>query len=135
MYELDITKEKDWMMLKWIKIFPYFLEYIDMPEEKGGYVSGLTVYIRPKYKDDIGIHKHEECHILQRYMTLGFHNVIKSLSEKYSQWVEISSYREQLKWPPATTAVAYYRKVYAGFIATRYGLDITNDEAYKRLGG
>ncbi len=122
-------------MLKWIKIFPYSLIYSDvMPEEKGGYVSGLTVYIRPKYRDDIGILKHEEFHILQRYMTLGLHNCIKDLSKRYAIWVEVSAYREQLKWPPATVALAYYRDLYAGFIASSwYELDITKEEAYERL--
>ncbi len=121
-------------MLKWIKIFPYRLIYDDaMPEEKGGTTGGLTVRIRPKYRDDIGILKHEEFHILQRYMTLGLHNCIKDLSKRYAIWVEVSAYREQLKWPPATVAVAFYRKIYAGFIANKYGLDITEDEAYDRL--
>ncbi len=126
------------MQLKWIKCFPYFLDHTDegIPEGRGGTTGGLTVRIRPKYKDDEGIHRHEAEHIRQRYMTLGFHNIIKDLSKTYAIWTEVSAYREQLKHPPALTGgVDPYRRMYAGFIATGYGLDITEAEAYKALGG
>ena len=122
------------MTIKFTKYLPYLLSYTDeMGIDTGGYVSGLIVRIRPKYKDDKGIHEHECWHIVQRYMTLGFHGLIKKLSKTYATWAEVSAYKKQLRYPPATSNLDYYRQMYAGFIATRYGLGITAGEAVKRL--
>lgn len=122
------------MQLKCTKCLPYLLNYTDaMGIDTGGYVSGLIVRISPKYKDDKGIHEHECWHIVQRYMTLGFHSLIKKVSKTYAIWTEVSAYKKQLRYPPAIDNPEYYRQMYAGFIATRYGLSITEGEAVKLL--
>lgn len=117
----------------------YNLIYVDnLPEGAGGRVS-YPLFMLPeitilnKYKDDMGILNHEICHTKQFWRTLGFHVILREF-KWYRQRCEISCYKEQLCWPPAITALAYYRRMYAGFIATKYGLDITEDEAYRRLG-
>ena len=115
--------------------FPYFLEYTDgLPEGVGGRATVLTVRILNKYKDDIGIHKHESWHIIQRYLTLGLHSILKKMIPAYAKWVEVSAYRRQLKYPPANiNPEAYITLYYAPALVNKYGLNITFEEAVKAL--
>lgn len=105
----------------------------DMSPDTAGYASLWRIYIRPAYKEDMGILAHETCHVRQFWRTLGFHIFLKSF-KWYMLKIEIEAYREQLKYPPASGNVEFYRQLYAEFISTGYGLDITKEEAYKRLG-
>lgn len=113
----------------------YSLKYTDdMPEGTGGYARAWFIRIRPKYRDDIGIHRHEEEHVWQFWVTLGLHSLLYLLSKKYRLWAEVSAYRVQLQNPPADQKEAY-RRLYAGYISSDYGLSVTPDRAYRLLGG
>jgi len=124
------------MMIKFVyKILPTLVFYTDriIPERFGGYTTGILVFIRPKYKDDEGLLYHELTHVRQFYRTLGLHAILYLLSKRYRLKAEIEAYREQLKHPPAVNNPEPYRELYAKFIATKYGLDISEREAQELL--
>lgn len=111
----------------------YLLVYTDWIKTGfAGCSNGPIIRIRPKYKDDLGLEMHERQHIKQWWITLGLHSLLYFLSKKYRLWAEVSAYEEQLKYPPASGRDAY-RKIYAGFISTKYGIKITVREAYEKL--
>jgi hypothetical protein len=50
---------------------PHLTIYTDnLPPNVGGTAQGFLVKIRPKYKDDVGIHNHEYKHVNQWYKAL-----------------------------------------------------------------
>jgi hypothetical protein len=50
---------------------PHLTIYTDnLPPNVGGTAQGFLVKIRPKYKDDIGIHNHEYQHVKQWYKAM-----------------------------------------------------------------
>lgn len=115
--------------------FPYLLIYTEgLPVGIGGSVTWLTMKIAGKYRDDIGIHKHEEWHIIQRYCTLSCIASSRSLIPAYAEWVEVSAYRRQLKYPPANSNKEnYITMYYAPALVNKYGFKITMEEAIKKL--
>lgn len=112
----------------------YKLTYTDkgIPEGYGGVASAWFIKIRPKYRNDEGILRHELVHVHQFWRTFGLHALL-GWWDSYRLKCELEAYREQLRWPPATANPEHYRQVYAGFIATKYGLDITQEEALKLI--
>jgi hypothetical protein len=112
----------------------YSIRYTDdMPKDTGGYARAWLIRIRPRYKDDKGIHNHELCHVAQFWRTCGLHGLFYLLSKKYKLNAEVEAYREQLKYEPAATDPEHYRDMYAGFIADNYNLDISKGEVLKIL--
>ena len=112
----------------------FSLKYTDdMPGNVGGYAKAWFIRIRPKYKDDKGIHNHELTHVSQFWRTFGFHSLIYLLSKKYRLNAEVEAYKEQLKHTPASLDPERYRDMYAGFICDDYGLDVSKGEVLERL--
>lgn len=147
------------MQVKLYGCYPYLLIYTDkLPDNVGGRTTMFTVRIKPKYKDDMGILKHEEIHIGQYWtITLALlllsgiggcfrplvwltaifcpmvEPILCQLSAPYRQWKEVKAYREQLKWPPATDSTEYYSVLYSVFLSQNYNLKITIKEARELL--
>lgn len=117
----------------------YSLKYTDeMAESTGGYAKAWFIRIRPKYREDVGIHEHEKVHVWQWWRTLGLHSLLYLCFKSYRLAAEVEAYREQLKHAPATNDPERYRQMYAGFISDPdpvkgYGLKITKEEVLKRL--
>lgn len=87
--------------------------------------------LRPKYKDDIGIHEHEWRHSVQALKGLFvFHALGMLFSKKYRAACEIEAYAAQLKY---STNKVHDLNLFAQYIATRYKLDIGFEEALHRL--
>lgn len=103
-----------------------------IPANSAGCARGPVIFIRPKYRDDIGLLRHEECHVRQWWHTLGLHSILYLVSKAYRLKAEVEAYREQLKHPPANGSEEY-RDKYAGFVSTGYGLDITKEQALEML--
>ena len=133
---------------------PYFVIYTDkLPDIVGGRATGFVVRIRPKYRDDAGIHAHELVHVKQWYTGLATGLAVAALmyfnaidgwplaiivgavlhplataSKRYTFWKEVVAYREQAK---------YYaddrRLLFANFISQNYGLNVTTEQAYAAL--
>lgn len=94
--------------------------YTNYGVRMGGITYGPLVLIKPKYKEDRGLLEHELTHTKQ------FWNPLKWFKGKLA-W-EVEAYREQLKWYPDDRSWQL-----AWFIANKYGLDITQEEAHKLL--
>ncbi len=105
----------------------------DMTERFGGQTTAWFIKIRPAYKDDIGLLEHEKTHVKQFWRTLGLHVFLYGHLDSYTLKCEVEAYREQLCWPPATSHIVQSRQHYAEFLASKYGLDITKEEALKLL--
>ena len=139
--------------------FPTWVTYSDeMPEGTGGYAKLFYERIRPKYKDDVGIHKHEDLHVTQFYVlflawvalcvgvagmlgdpyyviALAFipwgaaiHPALYWLVKEYKLACEVDCYQEQAKWYPDDRLPKF-----AKFISRDYGLKITEESALKLL--
>ena len=129
--------------------------YTDNILEGFGAVNyGPYTRIRPKYKDDGGIHAHEQTHANQWWAWVGvgliaaffleplggflwyyallagvgMHAVLYLLVPAYKLWCEVAAYREQAKHYADDR-----RLLFARFIATKYRLNITTEDAYKLL--
>lgn len=140
--------------------FPYLLSFSDnLPEGVGGRATMFFVRIRPKYKDDEGIIKHECFHIMMYWLiTLpllilvgvgGFFNeivwaaaflvpsfepIFYQFFSLYQKWVEIRAYRRQLKYPPANSnKEGYITMYYAPALVSKYGFKMTMEGAIKKL--
>lgn len=119
--------------MRWLKAFgwlPTPVFYTDIIEPWGGKQILCFVLIRPKYRDDEGIHLHELEHVEQawRLLLIG-HSLAYLLSKKYRLWAEVSAYRRQIEaYGPAvdiTWAV--------NALVNKYRLGITEDEAFSLL--
>jgi hypothetical protein len=114
----------------------YKINYADkgVPEKFGAVTRAWFITIRPKYMKDIGLEQHELCHVRSFWQTLGLHCILYKVSKTYRLCMEVKAYKEQLCWPPAITDIIRHKQIYAGFIATKYDLEIREEEAVKLLG-
>lgn len=100
-----------------------------IPERAAGCARGPLIFIRPEYKNDIGLLKHEKVHVKQWYRTIGLHSFLYLLSEKYRLKSEVEAYKKQLEYSPREA------DLYALFISNNYNINIEKDEAKKLLLG
>lgn len=109
---------------------PALLFYTDrLPDGVGGCTNGPVVRIRPKYRDDAGIHKHEELHVWQWWLTLGLHSLLYLFIRPYRQWAEVEAYRRQMRYPPHLSLDSAAQRL----AAPRYELGLTADQAREAL--
>lgn len=128
-----------------------------LPADVGGCANGPVVRIRPRYRDDAGIHAHEAEHVRQWYMGVligvlaaltissipsqwsawwplaliagcALHPLAYLLLPRYRLWAEVRAYREQLRHYPDDRS-----RLFAGFLASKYRLEITPGEALEAL--
>lgn len=106
----------------------YLTFYVDsLPDGFAGKANGPVIRILKKYKDDQGLLAHEKVHVRQWWMTLGLHSILYLLSDRYKLWAEVEAYKEQLKHTPSSALQ------FAGFIAEKYGLDVSVNKALELL--
>ena len=112
--------------------YPLIFYTDNLPEWMGGCANGPVIRIRPKYKYDAGILKHELQHVKQWFATLGLHSLLYLVSKRYRQWAEVQAYRAQMRWPDRN---GYCMDIdYAAeLLATKYDLGISTDEAKELL--
>lgn len=121
------------MKVRRVKIFPYLLFYTDsVPNGSAGCANAFVVRIRPEYKEDKGLEAHEAIHIAQFWRTLGFHSLFYLFIKRYRLAAEVEAFRVQLtfcnEWDKEIN-----RQTFAERIATKYGIKISAEEAYKLL--
>lgn len=99
----------------------YLLFYTDkyVPEPFAGKQRWFCIFIRPQYCADRGLLEHEKVHVSQWWR---FWKRLTKLER------EVEAYREQAKWYDSDKI-----PMFAMFIATRYGLNITAVDAEKLL--
>ena len=124
----------------------------DMPEKFGGITRFWFVTIRPKYKDDAGLLRHELTHVQQfwdclfismvillvLFMTLQVHHeyywlllltpathgIFYATCRSYRFMVEVDAYANQLNVYKATDIPFWVQNA----IMTKYGLNVTVDQ-------
>lgn len=99
-----------------------------VPDGFAGCARGPLIFIRPDYRDDKGLLEHEKVHRRQWLGTLSLHSLLYLFVPDYKFRAEVEAYREQLKHYPDDRS-----KLFAGFIANDYGLDVTEQEALDAL--
>jgi hypothetical protein len=89
------------------------------------------IFIDPQYKGDAGLLAHEQVHVRQAWRNIfpPIHALRYALSDKYKLACEVEAYKVQLQYNP------HAAEQFANFIATRYDLNITQQEALERLNG
>ena len=130
----------------------------NLPDNVGGCANACVVRIRTKYRNDAGIHAHEYEHVRQWWMgvligvlaalamiglpvpakcsewwpvalTAGCAlHPLAYLLPRYRLWAEARAYRIQLRHYPDDRS-----RLFAGFIASRYGLEITPGDALEAI--
>lgn len=106
----------------------FSLKYTDNVKSGfAGETKAWFIKIRPSYKDDAGLLEHEKIHVKQYWRTLGFHALFYALSKAYRLRSEVEAYKKQLELSPSNGAK------FAQFIATKYRLNVTQEEAYDLL--
>ena len=131
-----------------------------IPERFGAVSFGPVTLIRPKYKDDVGLHEHEVMHFKQ-WLSLAaigpvsaaivyladiktaepyllaillvpslFHGVLYKFVSRYRQACEVSAYKAQLPHYPDDRT-----ELFAGFLASKYDLDLGHTAAIALLKG
>jgi hypothetical protein len=103
--------------------------YVDsLPPDVGGCANGPVIRVLKKYRDDKGILEHELVHVKQWFFTLSLHSLLYLIFPEYRLWSEVEAYKEQLKHYSNDRSI-----LFAGFIATRYGINVTQEDALKLL--
>ncbi len=121
------------MQIKFVyKVLPAFIIYTDfMPDNFSGATNAMIVRIRPHHKDDQGLLEHELVHVRQSYrLFFLIHAVLYLASKRYRLYSEVEAYRKQLWY---SLNIDYLRGQFAGFIAEKYNLDITKEQALELL--
>jgi len=111
------------MRVYWVKkYFPAFVFYTNWFVRYGGMTVGPFVFIKPKERPPMeaeGLLQHELTHARQFYSpSKWFWGTLK--------W-EVEAYKVQLQYVPNDL------EVFAYYLSTRYGLNITKDEAIALL--
>lgn len=108
----------------------YKVFYTDrfIPQKYSARAIGPIILIRPSYKGNKGLLEHEKVHVRQFWSTLGLYGIPYMLSKKYRLKCELQAYKEQLKYADTDK-----RSLFANYLATKYNLDITQEQAYKLL--
>lgn len=125
-----------------------------IPEGFAACARGFVVLVRPQYKDDAGLIAHEYRHVRQwllcsllgvpvwfllewaglsvysplAFMSLGLHGMLYLLVPAYKLWCEVECYKLQ-----ATYSKDDRKPRFAEFISTKYGLNISVEDALKKL--
>ena len=94
--------------------------YTNFGVRLGGVSYGPLVLIRPKYIQDRGLLEHELVHTRQ------FWNPRKWFMSKLDR--EVEAYREQLKWYAYDASWGL-----AEILATKYGFDLTQEQAHQLI--
>ena len=131
-----------------------------IPERFGAVNFGPISLIRPKYKSDAGLHAHEAVHFTQ-WLALAaigpvcagvaylaqidaaqpyllavllvpalFHGVLYKAVAQYRLACEVAAYKAQLKCYPDDRT-----ELLAGFLASKYDVDVTHTQAVQILKG
>ena len=104
-----------------------FYTNFGIPKGAAGCARGPIIFIRPEYRNDIGLREHEKVHRTQWLLTFGIHSILYLISKSYRLESEVEAYRVQLEHSPGNESL------FAKFIAEKYGLDITQAEAMELL--
>ena len=133
--------------------FPSLTFYTDwLPYGVGGAANGPVVRIRPLYRHDVGIHKHEYQHVNQFWVVglaavfvlglvdvtlalAGFaaHPLLYKFCRKYRLLCEVSAYKVQMQFPNASGARLSLDGAAQRLMSPSYDLRLFRDLAWALL--
>jgi hypothetical protein len=87
------------------------------------------IFIRPSHRGDVGLVEHEKVHVKQFWRAFGLMGLFYAFSKKKRFQYEVEAYRRQLEFDPQKA------DLYASFLATKYKLNVTEQEALEALLG
>lgn len=105
-----------------------FYTNLFIPARFDGINRGPISLIRPACRSDYGLAAHENVHARQFWRSLGVLTLLYAISKTWRQALEVEAYRVQLACYPDDRSA-----LFAGFLETRYNLDITQDQAIQLL--
>jgi len=108
--------------------YPLIFYVESLPSGFGGMAHGPIIRILKRLRGDEGIRQHELTHVKQWFCTLGLLPFLYLWFPKFKLWAEVQAYRKQLQYYADDRSWQF-----AGFIATKYGLKITQLEAHGLL--
>jgi len=100
--------------------------YVDsLPSGFGGMAHGPVIRILERLRGDEGIRQHELTHVKQWVCTLGLLGLFYYFIPKFRLWCEVQAYKKQMKYYADDRSWRF-----AESIATKYRLDITQEQAH-----
>jgi hypothetical protein len=109
-------------------MFTFYTDRFVSPTARGT-TRGFLIFIRPQYKDDRGLLEHEKVHRKQFFKHgLFIHSLLYKFVPEYRIASEVEAFREQARWYE-DDRLPHFAKI----IATRYGLNVTEEAALKLL--
>lgn len=104
--------------------------YTDRFVDAGAHAStrGPFIFVRPRYRDDVGLIEHEKVHRRQFFRVFVIHSFLYLLWPDYRYRAEVEAYKEQAKHYPDDR-----RPLFAQFICTKYGLTVSYSDALAAL--
>ena len=99
-----------------------------IPSTARGCCRGFMIFIRPQYREDRGLLEHEKVHRRQWLRTLSLHSLLYLFVPEYKLHAEVEAFREQARWYE-DDRLPHFAKI----IATKYGLNVTEQAALKLL--
>ncbi|MGE8365975.1 hypothetical protein [Cupriavidus sp.] len=97
-----------------------------IPARFDGYTVGPVVLVRPG--TSAALLAHEQTHARQFWRWLGCNGLLYQVSRRWRLRLELEAYRAQLAVAGAPAALPL-----SADLASRYDLDITQEEAYRQL--
>jgi hypothetical protein len=94
-----------------------------IPKKYDAITIGPQIVMRKASKGDIGLLEHEKVHVKQFWKFLLLHPILYYFSKKYRCNAEVEAFKKQLEYSPNS------KDLYAYYLSTNYGLDITVEEA------
>lgn len=122
-------------MIKFVYgICPVFIEYTDkeLPNRFIGTSRAFFIKIKKGCEEDKGLLAHEIEHCKQFYRTFGIGDLLYTYSKKWKLKYELDAYKVQLRYAPENKR-DNKAWLYAGFVDTRYGLDVNRYEIKAEL--
>lgn len=103
-----------------------------MGPDTGGYTKRMFVSIRPRYRDDEGIHAHELTHVKQWYRNPICHCSNYSDSRRLRLNYEVEAFVAQILSYPEEERESKIKR-FAYFLANKYDLRILEIDAENKL--
>ena len=100
-----------------------------IPPSLAGINLGLVTLIRPRFKDDVGLHAHEAVHSEQFRRRPFTHHLRYLLDHDYRLACEVEAYKVQILHSPHDVSR------FADSLSSKYRLKITQAEALELLNG
>ena len=97
-----------------------------IPAKFAGMTVGPFVFIRPNYKDDVGLLNHELTHVKQ-FWNNPLMVLLYQFSKTYRLRYEAEAYKTQLEYAPGRL------DLFAGYLVSKYNLQITLDQARQAI--